>query len=309
VAIAHRAHRREISLGRRHAAGGAADDRLGDEGRDPVGPEALKLRFELGGEAANEIRLALLAALFAIGEGGRDMAERIRQQRRERLAPSAVAAGGERTERVAVVALPPRDEPRALGLADLEEILPRHFQRALDRLRTAAHQIDAGEAARLVPDQIVGERLSHVGGEEARVHIGELVGLSRQRREHARVPVPETRHGGATGAVEDFAALGVDEPDAVPADCRGRIFAQVAVEQTAAARRRRCRGSAGGHDNASSSTYCDRAASRVSASRRRTRAPSPPSANCAAASACAAAMAPVRLGKNPGGVAASNSSR
>ena len=58
-----------------------------------------------------------------------------------------------------------------------------------------------------------------------------------------------------------------------------------------------------------SETYCEVAARRASVSSSRFLAAAPPSANVTAASDCAIAIAPVRLGKNPGEEAASNSSR
>ena len=45
-----------------------------------------------------------------------------------------------RAERIAVIALAPRDDMAALGLADLDEILARHLERRLDRLGAAADQ-------------------------------------------------------------------------------------------------------------------------------------------------------------------------
>src|SRR4029079_4396859 len=58
-----------------------------------------------------------------------------------------------------------------------------------------------------------------------------------------------------------------------------------------------------------SATYCDIAARRISVSSSRRFAATPPKANVTAASDCAMAIAPVRLGKNPGEDADSNSSR
>jgi len=55
------------------------------------------------------------------------------QQRPELAAPPFVAADGECAERITVVALPAGDEQRALRLPDLDEVLPRHLERGLDR--------------------------------------------------------------------------------------------------------------------------------------------------------------------------------
>ena len=46
------------------------------------------------------------------------------QQRRELAATPGIAADCERTERIAVITVTPRDEPGALRLALLDEILP-----------------------------------------------------------------------------------------------------------------------------------------------------------------------------------------
>ena len=108
--VADLAHRAEISLRRRHAAGRGADHGLGDERRHRIGAEAPEFGLQLGGEPRHEIRLGFVVALFMIGKGRRDMAERVRQQRRIGFAPPGVAAGGERAQRIAVIALAARDE-------------------------------------------------------------------------------------------------------------------------------------------------------------------------------------------------------
>ena len=62
---------------------------------------------------------------------------RLDQQRAELAATRLVATGGERAQRIAVVALPPGDDVSALRLANLDEILPRHLQCRFDRFRSA----------------------------------------------------------------------------------------------------------------------------------------------------------------------------
>ena len=47
---------------------------------------------------------------------------------------------------------------RRCGSPRLDEILPRHLERRLDRLRPAGHEIDVADALRRVGDQPVGER-------------------------------------------------------------------------------------------------------------------------------------------------------
>src|SRR5882757_3372016 len=113
--------------------------------------------------------------------------------------------------------------------------------------------------------------------------------------------MPETGNGGAAGAIENPPAIFGNQPHAVAADGPGRCFAQATMQHAAVA---------GAHDvQPFSAKYCDIAAKRASVCSRRRFAPTPPSTNVTAASDCAIAIAPVRLGKNPGEVAASNSNR
>ncbi len=67
------------------------------------------------------------------------------QQGLELGPPPGVAADRKRAQRVAVIALAPRDDMAALRLTDLDKILARHLERRLDRLRTAADQIDVAQ--------------------------------------------------------------------------------------------------------------------------------------------------------------------
>src|ERR1700681_117987 len=111
----------------------------------------------------------------------------------------------------------------------------------------------------------------------------------------------ETGNGSAAGAIENPAATLGNEPHAVAADGFWRRFAQASVQHAAVA---------DAHEaQPFSATYCDIAARRASVSSRRRFEPTLPSTNVTAASDCAIAIAPVRLGKNPGEAAASNSNR
>ena len=131
-----------------------------------------------------------------------------------------------------MVALPPRDEARALGLPDFEKILPRHFQRRFDGFRSAAHRVDVAKSAGLVPDQLFGEFLRHVRGEEACMRVGQFLGLACHRLEHARMLMAKAGYRRAAGAVGDLAPVGSGEPDAMTANRdRGR-FAQTAMQDT-----------------------------------------------------------------------------
>ncbi len=113
------------------------------------------------------------------------------QQGLELGAPPGVAADRERAERVAVIALAPRDDMGALGLTDLDKILARHLERRLDRLRAAADQIDVAQPGRGVLDQPVGETLGDFGREKGRVRVGDRVELPPHGGEHVRMPMAE----------------------------------------------------------------------------------------------------------------------
>src|SRR5206468_1845509 len=111
------AHRWNRTRGRAHHG-------LGDECCDRVRPELEDLLLELTGEPRGEGLFGLLGALFAI-RVARAHVMRFDQHRQKRLAAPSIAADRERTERVAVIALPPSDEEPALRLTALDEILSR----------------------------------------------------------------------------------------------------------------------------------------------------------------------------------------
>ena len=109
-----------------------------------------------------------------------------------------VAAGGERSQRVAVVALAAGNDVTPLRLPDLDEILPRHFERCFDCLRSARHEIGVADALRSARDQPVGQGFGRFVGEEARMGVGKLVGLHVQGGSHVRMAVAEAGDGRAT---------------------------------------------------------------------------------------------------------------
>ena len=231
--IADLTHGTEITFRRRNGAPGRADHRLGNEGRDRVGTKPLELGFQIRREPRDKIRLGFIVALFMIGKRRGDMAERRRQQRRIRLAPPGVAAGRQCAERVAVIALPPRDEALALRLSGLEKILPRDLDRGFDRFRAAADEIDVSEPARLVADQMIGQRLRRFRREERGVRIGEFRSLLRHRLENARMLVAEAGHRGAAGGIQYLAAVLAKQPDALPANRLRRRLAEASVQHAA----------------------------------------------------------------------------
>jgi hypothetical protein len=143
-----------------------------------------------------------------------------------------------------------------------------------------------------VADQLLGELFCGLGGEEGGVGVYEFFGLLCHRGKHARMLMSEAGHGSTPGGIQHLAAVLGKQPDALAADGFRRRLAQASMQHAAMF---------GGHDDQPfSETYCEVAASRASVSSRRFLATVPPNAKVAAASDCAIAIAPVRLGKNPG---------
>ena len=187
VAVADRADPLEVVGDRRHRARGRADHRLGHEGDDLIGPEFEDLVLERLCGARRIIGVALAGILPAIGVAGIDMVG-FDQQRAELGAAPFVAAGCERAQRVAMIALAARDDVPALRFALLDEILPRHFQRGLDRFRSAAHEIDVIDSLGRGLDQPVGQLLGDLGREKRR--------YGRRRSYRAACAGPQSRRDG-----------------------------------------------------------------------------------------------------------------
>ena len=301
VTIADIAHRAEITLRRRHATGCCAHHGLGDEGGHRIGTEALELGFQFRRKPRHKIRLRFIVALFVIGEGRRDVAEGIRQQRRIGFSAPGIAARRQRAERIAMIALAARDEAPALRLAALDEVLPRDLDAGLDRFRSAADKIGISEPAGLMANQAFGEFFRGRRREETGMGIGQRRGLPLHRLDHARMLMSEAGDRGAAGRVQHAAAILGNQPHALAADCPGRRLAQAPVHHAT--------GSTGHDRQPFSATYWDVSARRASVSSSRRLASAPPSMKVAAASDCAIAIAPVRLGKKPGEAAASNCSK
>ena len=217
VAVADGADALEIIRHRRHRARGRADHGFGDKGDDLIGAEFQNLVLQRLRRARGIGRIALAGILQAIGKAGIDMMG-FDQQRAELRAPPFIAAGRQRAERIAVIALPPRDDMPALRLALLDKILPRHLQRGLDRFRAAADEIDVIEASRRILDQAIGQLLGDIGREEAGMGIGEPIELLVQRRQHIGMAVAEAGNRGAAGCVDIGFAVAVEQLDALAAD-------------------------------------------------------------------------------------------
>ena len=229
VSVAHLAHRLEVARHRHQHAGRRAADRLGDERDHGLGPERLQRGLEFGGQAQAVGFGGLVGELLAVRVARREVGRR-HQQRRERGAPPFVATDRERAQRVAVIALAPGDEMGAPRLPDLDEVLARHLQRRFDRLRAAANQIGMAHAGRRRGDQLIRQRLRHLGGEETGVGVGQAIDLRVHRRDHVGMAVAQRGDRRAAGGVEVLAAGGIADQHAGRRDGDGRQLAQLAME-------------------------------------------------------------------------------
>src|SRR6185437_10338648 len=165
MTVADRPDALEIIASRGDRAKGRARHGLGYERDHPAGADFDDPVLERLRGPGRVVRFALALPLEAIGVAGVDVMG-LDQERLELRPPPGVAAGRERAEGRAVIALAPGDDGAALRLAGLDEILARHFQRRLDSLRTAAGEIDVAHARWSVLDQAVGQALGGVGGEK-----------------------------------------------------------------------------------------------------------------------------------------------
>ena len=198
VPIADLAHALEIARKGGDAAGGGADHRFCDEGDDGFRTETLELVLQFVGEPIDVLRIGLIVAFETIGEAGGDEAECRRQDRLVQRATHHVAAGAERAERVAVVALAARDKTRALRLADLDEILPRQLQRRLGAFGAGRAEPRMREAAGFAVQHDVRQVLGGLADERAGMGIGHCRGLPADGGGDALVAVAEARNRGAT---------------------------------------------------------------------------------------------------------------
>ena len=133
--ITHLAHALEVARHRCRTACGGANDGLGKKRTHRIRPESLELGFEFQAKPIHILLVALVVAAEPVGEAGADEAERIGEQRLIGRAPHHVAAGRQRTQRGAVIALAAGNEFAALRLALFQKILPRQLDRGLVAFR------------------------------------------------------------------------------------------------------------------------------------------------------------------------------
>ena len=180
----------EVAFDRRNSSHGRADHRFGNKCHHRFRTESLDFGFKLGRHALAviEIRFAFVPA--AIGVTGRDMGG-FDQQRRKLLAAPFIATGCQGAERIAVIALPTRDHPMPLRLADLEKILPCKLDRGLDGFRSAAYQVDSVKTGRGVGCQQIGQSFRRFRSEKTRMGKGDFVQLPLDRLGDIGIAVPK----------------------------------------------------------------------------------------------------------------------
>ena len=229
VTIADLADRGEVTGHRRQRARRGAADGLRHERDDaPLAARADRV-VQLRREAQPVLLGRLVASLLAIGVARRDVM-RVDEERCEHRAPAGIAADRERAERVAVIALSPRDKEAAIGLADLDEILTRHLQRRLDRLRSAADQIYVLQSLGRAAGQVIGKSLCRLGREKAGVRERQSIDLRVHRRGDDRVTMAQAGHRSAAAGVEVLLASRVEQEDAFAADRNRRGDVQMPME-------------------------------------------------------------------------------
>src|SRR5262249_28937183 len=111
-----------------------------------------------------------------------------------------VSARRKRAQGVAMIALAPPDNMAPLGLANLDEILPRHLERGLDPFRPAADEIDVIKAFRRAGHEPVRQLLRGFGREETCVCVGEVIELPVQSGQHIGMAMAKARDRGAAGS-------------------------------------------------------------------------------------------------------------
>ena len=216
---------------RHHGAGGGAADRLRDEGGHRFAPLVHDRVLEQ--HAAARGARGILAAAFAAVRVGRGDAHHIHQPRVEVRAIVLPRGGGEREQRVAVIA-GGEAQDLALGrLAELHPILARQLERGLHRLRSAGEEEDLVEIAGRERSDPRGHLLHRTGGEGGAVHVGDLSRLRRERIRDLGHAVPAVRDHGAAARIDVALSRFVDEPAAFAAHDARIVAPQLAVEDGA----------------------------------------------------------------------------
>ncbi|BEP95336.1 hypothetical protein GmRootA79_37200 [Acidovorax sp. A79] len=91
-----------------------------------------------------------------------------------------------------MITLAAANECRALGFADLDEILTREFQCGFDGFRATGYEVDLIEPGRGVFNQVFSKLLADVRCKETGVGIRDGIDLRVHRRQNVGMPMPKT---------------------------------------------------------------------------------------------------------------------
>ena len=232
MTLADGAHVGKIAGDGGQGAGGGAHYRFGDKGQHIFRAQFQYPLLQFPAQARHVVAVGFTVSLVAVRIAGRHMRD-VDQQRRELLAAPGVAAGGQRAQGVAVIALAARDEMAALRLAALDTILARQLQRAFHRFRAARDKIHAVDAGRRPGDQEVGQCFHRCAGKERAVRISHAGHLPLHGGDHGCVRMSEAGDGRAAAGVQVALAVGIDQVGAVAGNGGGVGGGQAAVEDMA----------------------------------------------------------------------------
>ena len=233
MAAADVGDRGPVALGRLDGTQRGPHDRLrherGDRGRPGVGDGPVQLVRELpriaerlGSRIPGPVRV-----------GGRDVPEPP-EPPLVRAAERPASREVQRPERVAVVAAPAREDGQPVRLAPGDLRATGQLERALDRLRPAAHRVDVRLVDREVRAELRGIPLQWLVRERGSVRVREARGLVRDRLGDLTAAVAHVDDDRATGGVEVLAAVRVDDGGAVRGDGDGRLRDRRAAEDVPA---------------------------------------------------------------------------
>jgi len=220
VFVADLADAPEVAVFRHERPRRGPHDRLGDEGRDGVGPFVEDRLFELV-SAFHAARLGGEPEGAAVAVAGRDMG-RVQHQRLVVAPPSRVAAQRERAEGIAVVARPPGDDLELQGKAPVHLVLPGHLHGRLHGLRSARQEVDPGKPRGRHLDDPAGQFDGCLAGKLGPVGEGDASGLLEHGLLHLPDAVADVYHGGPAGAVDVLPAFPVVDIDPLAA-LHGRV--------------------------------------------------------------------------------------
>lgn len=222
---------RGVAFGWNGGAESGADNGFEDESRSGGFLIAREKSLEVFG--ASELALRKCFFERAVIAEARSNVAPFGEERLVGCASRDVAADSHRTDRRSVVALPTGENAEARRLAVFEMKLASELDGCFGGLRAAGGEIDAAvfEIWRSQSEKASGEFFSGGIAELGSVGEGELGSLIGHSTSNFGNAVPNVDDGGLTGGVEEFAAVGGEEPRTFAADGEGKLFAKIAREK------------------------------------------------------------------------------